>query len=721
MNQNISKESSKGGIKDGIRGALQKAFFCGVAGMTVMAASAPAHAFNPRDTSVQMFHWKWTDIAKECSNFLGPQGYGGVQISPPSSANRGSNWWDIYQPVDYTNLTSKMGTGAELQSMINTCHAAGVRVYADIVVNHLAAGSGTSTAGANWVAASSYPRFSAADFHPACDIQGSDYSNNRNAVTQCRLVGLPDLDTGASYVQGQIRNYLSSLIGMGIDGFRFDAAKHIRQSDLQTIVNGVTHTTTAGEPLWITQEIITDGTVDRNSYLSIGTINEFKYATAMKETFRNLNGASISQMRSIMGTPGNWGGTWGFFTDSSKATVFINNWDTERNGDSMNASNRSGATNDTQGSKRYGLANIFMLAWPYGEAQVHSGFIFTDTNADAPAASPFDANGNPLINQQWDFIHRWADIANMVAFRAVTSGQGVDNFTSGSANQIAFNRGSKGFVAINNEFSAWNQSFQTLLPAGTYCNVVHGVANAGKTACTADAVVVAANGMVTLSIPANGGSTVPAVALHINQKLGSASNDTTAPSVPTGLAATAASSSSINVSWNAATDNAGGSGVKGYNIARNGGSPVFSASTSFADSGLSPATTYSYTVAAVDNANNVSASSIAASAKTLAGACQVQVNFQVTNNTTVVGQDVYLTGNGAELGNWNTASATKLSGNLWPLWTVSRNLNASTTYEYKYLTQGVKPLAWEVGANRVINVPACGSGPVTVPASAFRQ
>lgn len=594
-----------------------------VAGLA--AFTSPAQAFNPRDTSVQMFHWKWKDIATECTNFLGPQGYGAVQISPPGSANLGSNWWDIYQPVDYTNLTSKMGTGAELQTMINTCHAAGVRVYADVVSNHLAAGSGISTGGAAWSAGTSYPRFSAQDFHPVCDIQSSDYSNNRDGVTQCRLVGLPDLDTGASYVQGQIQNYLRSLIAMGIDGFRFDAAKHIRESELQTIVSGVTHTTTSGEALWITQEVIPDGTVDRNSYLAIGTINEFKFASAMRDTFRNANGASISQIGSIMGMPGNWGGAWGFMTDSSKVTVFVNNWDTERSGDSLNASNHTGAINDTQGTKRYDLANVFMLAWPYGEAQVHSGFNFSDTNADAPTASPFDVNGNPLINQQWDFIHRWGDIANMVGFRSTTSGQDVNGFTSGNANQIAFNRGTRGFVAINNDYNSWNLSFQTRLPAGTYCNVVHGLANAAKTACSGDAVVVAADGTVNVNIPANGGSTVPAVALHINQKL------------------------------------AGGT------------------------------------------------------------QCQVQVNFQVTNNTTVMGQDVYLTGSGAELGNWNTAVAAKMSGNLWPLWTVSRMLNANTYYEYKYIVNGVKPLAWESGANRTITVPACGSSPVYIPANTFRQ
>lgn len=495
-----------------------------VLSLSLITTTGSTHAagFNPRDTSVQMFHWKWKDIAKECTNWLGPQGFGAVQISPPSAAQNGANWYDIYQPVDYTSFNSKMGNATEFQSMINTCHTAGVRIYADVVVNHLAAGSGTATNGATWNAGTlTYPRFSAGDFHSNCTIQDADYGTpgNRNSVTSCRLVGLPDLNTGNSYVQTEIKNYLSTMINMGIDGFRFDAAKHIAQSELQTIFNGITHTTKAGETLWVTQEIIPDGNVDRNSYLAIGSINEFKYPYAMKASFRNENGNSISQIRNIMGTPGNWGGTWGFI-NGSNATAFINNWDTERNGESMNASNKTGTTtNDTNGTKRYDLANIFMLAWPYGEAQIHSGFNFTNRDADAPTDSPFDSSGNPKINQEWDFIHRWSDIANMVAFRSTTSGQGVDTFTTGNGNQIAFNRGAKGFVALNNDASAWSNTFQTLLPAGTYCNVAHGNANTAKTACTSDSITITANGTASITLPANGGSTVPAVALHINQKI----------------------------------------------------------------------------------------------------------------------------------------------------------------------------------------------------------
>lgn len=492
-----------------------------------IAFATPAQAanFNPADTSVQMFRWKWTDVAKECTNWLGPQGYGAVQVSPAhASASIAGTWYDVYQPVNYTKLNSHMGTEAEFQAMIATCHAAKVRVYADVVVNQMAGGSGTATDGSTFNAGTlTYPYFSSNDFHAACVIADADYgSSNRNNVTTCRLSNMPDLKTDASYVQGQVRTYLNKLVGMGVDGIRIDAAKHMAAADIAAFLNGANRTTTSGEALWIAQEVIPDGGVKVADYLVNGTVNEFHYTYAMKEMFRNVNGASIAQLRTIMGTPNNWGGTWGF-VPSASATVFVNNWDSERDGSSLAASNFvAGATNDTSGTKRYDLANILMLAWPYGNAQIHSGFRFTNKDQAPPTASPFDASGNALINQSWDFIHRWADISNMVGFRAATSGEGVDYFVSGTANQIAFARGKKGFVAINNDSAVWSASLQTGLPAGTYCNVAHGLLNAAKSACTGDSVVVGGSGLVSVSIAANTGATVPALALHINQKVGGA-------------------------------------------------------------------------------------------------------------------------------------------------------------------------------------------------------
>lgn len=84
------------------------------------------------------------------------------------------------------------------------------------------------------------------------------------------------------------------------------------------------------------------------------------------------------------------------------------------------------------------------------------------------------------------------------------------------------------------------------------------------------------------------------------------SPDSTRPSTPSGLSANAASSTRINLSWSASTDNVG---VTGYRVYR--GSTVLASvsTTSFSDSGVAPATTYTYSVEAYDAAGNTSARS----------------------------------------------------------------------------------------------------------------
>jgi len=95
--------------------------------------------------------------------------------------------------------------------------------------------------------------------------------------------------------------------------------------------------------------------------------------------------------------------------------------------------------------------------------------------------------------------------------------------------------------------------------------------------------------------------------------------DTTAPSVPSGLTATAVSSSSVSLSWTASTDNVGGTGVSGYRVYRNGSLVGTTALTSYSDTGLVASTLYAYEVAAYDGASNVSANSSTATATTLSG------------------------------------------------------------------------------------------------------
>jgi hypothetical protein len=108
---------------------------------------------------------------------------------------------------------------------------------------------------------------------------------------------------------------------------------------------------------------------------------------------------------------------------------------------------------------------------------------------------------------------------------------------------------------------------------------------------------------------------------------GGGTTDTTAPTAPSNLSASAASSSQVNLAWTASSDNVG---VASYNVYRSTDnasfSPVASVSgTSHSDTGRAASTTYYYRVTADDAAGNESAASNTASATTSAATSPAQV------------------------------------------------------------------------------------------------
>lgn len=124
---------------------------------------------------------------------------------------------------------------------------------------------------------------------------------------------------------------------------------------------------------------------------------------------------------------------------------------------------------------------------------------------------------------------------------------------------------------------------------------------------------------------------------------GGGANCTSVPSAPSGLRGTAASSSVINLSWNADTAPANCT-ITGYNIYRSttGGFTPSSANliasgvtaTSYSDSGLSPSTTYYYAIEAVDvaGASAPSAQGAAATQATGDGASSCHVTYSIVNS-----------------------------------------------------------------------------------------
>lgn len=167
------------------------------------------------------------------------------------------------------------------------------------------------------------------------------------------------------------------------------------------------------------------------------------------------------------------------------------------------------------------MASAFHLAWPYGIARIMSSFEFSDGDQGPPQ----DANGNlrsPTINADgscsggWVCEHRWRQIYNMVKFKNAVGTATVQNWWENSGGkQIAFSRGNRGFIAFNLETFDLNQTLQTGLAAGSYCDMASGSKDGSR--CTGTTITVDGSGNAAIRIPSN--SQDGFIAIHIDAKL----------------------------------------------------------------------------------------------------------------------------------------------------------------------------------------------------------
>jgi alpha-amylase len=666
-----------------------------------------------RDTIVHLFQWPWASIANECTTVLGPKGFGAVQVSPPQEhvvlSGQNYPWWQDYQPVSY-RLVSRRGDRAAFAAMVSACHTAGVKIYVDAVVNHMAGGASTG-AGSDGSTYSqySYPSvpYGSSDFHH-CGRNGNDNIQSwtdRWEVQNCELVDLADLATESSYVRGKLTGFLNDLIGLGVDGFRVDAAKHVPVADLQAIYTSLANTTSGGRP-YVYQEVIEGGSgeISPTEYTGIGDVTEFRSGDVIGNAFRDAN---LSGLNSTLPSS--------MLLASGDAIMFVDNHDTQRNGRAR-LTYKDGAT--------YGLAEAFLLAYPYGTPQLMSSFTFS-SNDQAPPALSGGTTAQVTCGSGWECEHRWRTTANLVGFHNAVAGTGVTNWWSNGSNQIGFGRGSAGYVVFNRG-SALTSTFQTSLPAGSYCDVANGDFANGS--CSGATYTVSSSGQVTATIAANS-----MLALHINAQVGT---PTASPSAsPTSTACTSvAATFSVNAttvsgqnvyvvgsipalgSWN--TANAIALSSAAY--------PVWSATVS-----LPTGTSFEYKYIKKDASGAVvwendpnrshstgtgcavtwsevwnQQSSASPTASATASSCSaIAATFSVTA-TTVWGQNVYVVGGIAALGSWNTASAIALSSAAYPVWSATVSLPTGTSFEYKYIKKdGSGAVVWESDPNRSRTTP----------------
>lgn len=186
------------------------------------------HFMEGRSVIVHLFEWKFSTIAKECKEYLGPHKFGGVQTSPVIEHVMSTNSWnERYQPISY-KIISRSGDEEAFKKMVKECFEAGVNVYVDVVLNHMARGDekvvgvGGSEAEPHNLEFPAVP-YTSADFNKFCEVRNySDAFQVRN----CRLFGLPDLNQKRENVQDEIAKFMNKLLEHGVAGFRVDSCKH---------------------------------------------------------------------------------------------------------------------------------------------------------------------------------------------------------------------------------------------------------------------------------------------------------------------------------------------------------------------------------------------------------------------------------------------------------------------------------------------------------------
>lgn len=438
-----------------------------------------------------------------------------------------------YQPVSY-KLDSRSGDRNALADMLKRCNAAGVRVYADMVLNHMTGhvGKGTGVDGSTLDSdKKTYPAvpYSYLDFHArsTCPSSSGGIENWNDPVQlrNCEMGGLIDIDNGKKWVRQHQAAVLNELIDMGVAGFRFDASKHIWPKDFAAIFSRLHNLNTqffaANSRPFMYHEVgeMSAGDAVKNADYSneLGRAIEFRYGDDIADCFRGRNGQRIAYLK-------NFGEGWGY-TASDASVTHISNHDSQRGhrGDIT----RTITFFEPRLNK---LAHAFMLAWPYAVPRIMSSYRWTRDIRDGKDANdwvgpPHDGrtgainrvvrNADLTCAGGWVCEHRWRQVYQMVAFRNAAGDAPVVNWWDNGNQQIAFARRGRAFIAINNEPFAMKGTFSTSLPAGVYCDVISGVLKDGQ--CTGFSVRVTDDGSATLMVGNQWQD--PMIAIHVNAKL----------------------------------------------------------------------------------------------------------------------------------------------------------------------------------------------------------
>lgn len=227
------------------------------------------------------FNWSYNTI-KENLPAIAAAGYTTVQTSPvqqpkdySTSGDVTGQWWKLYQPISFHIAEqSWLGTKDDLKSLCDEADKYGIKIICDIVSNHIANADETRPDTVSNQVKKYEPDFYKKRRTYTRTYKGNASDSSVQAVVQGHVSNCPDLVTNDTAVQTYIINLLKECIDCGVDGFRFDAAKHIETEDdgeyasdyWKNITSSASsyYTQKTGDDLYIYGEILNNCGADRS-------------------------------------------------------------------------------------------------------------------------------------------------------------------------------------------------------------------------------------------------------------------------------------------------------------------------------------------------------------------------------------------------------------------------------------------------------------------------
>ncbi|HJB95389.1 MAG TPA: starch-binding protein [Candidatus Mediterraneibacter intestinigallinarum] len=181
------------------------------------AARTSGNSYNLADNIqdgviLHCFNWKYSDIEAELPA-IAEAGFTSVQTSPAQPSVKSGTWYWLYQPLGFYVGTNDLGSKDDLEDLCDEAEKYNINVIVDVVANHLAGDHSNIQS----------------------DLKDSQYWHTYGGVSSWAdryqvthgEIGMPDLNSEHPYVYQTVSNYIDELQDLGVDGIRWDAAKHI--------------------------------------------------------------------------------------------------------------------------------------------------------------------------------------------------------------------------------------------------------------------------------------------------------------------------------------------------------------------------------------------------------------------------------------------------------------------------------------------------------------